>query len=67
MMFFRRWWRCWMAAEPVAEHDPTETARAVLDEGEKAEIQRRLHDAESRLHVMEWQADVEMRRRRTPS
>lgn len=48
--------------ESTDESCPTRDDAEV--EREKQEIQARLHDATNRMHVLEWQAEVESRRLR---
>lgn len=61
--WFRRWWRARrdrlappvVPPLPLIVDDPAHTAS-------RDELKQRTHDAASRLHVLEWQADVASRR-----
>lgn len=50
--------------EDLAAHERKESERAEREEREKKVLEQRIHDTAARLHVLEWQADVEGRRRK---
>lgn len=59
-----KWWRRWTRLRDCAAAEAQRAAAAQREddmEQTKAELRQRLHDANARLHVLEWQADVKGR------